>query len=236
VYIGDLVCDAGGKATHGINLNVVGTTGNFKGEPDAMTRIDNVWIYGPTKDGIIYQGADAQDTFTTRVRVRQAGRIGYNILSRTTSSWPARRPRARPANTASLSATPTATSRPARPGTAEATAGTSRAAGTASSAVRRRDSKLHGWYIEYDKNTFNGCLADTAAMFDVGGVAGTSDGFYVVPAGLTTLTGCLAFDRRPTGKTRATTLRVQHPDRPQDAGLFVANTGWDNTAGTVHLR
>lgn len=237
VYIGDLVCDATGKAAYGLNLNIVGTASNYKGESDAVTRLDDLWIYMPTKDGVIYQGADAQATVTSRVRVRQAGNMGFTVLASDNVF------------VACEATTADATGQHGfYVGSANCHFHASKAwycrgygwhiKGSRNSFMgcEAQDTRLHGWYIEYDKNTFNGCMADTAAMYDVGGTAGTSDGFYVVPGTLTTLTGCMAFDRKPAGKPAQQRYGFNIPNTLKDSGLFVANTGWDNTAGTVNVR
>jgi len=237
VYIGDLVCDANGKAGHGINLNIVGTTGNYRGEPDAMTRLDNLWVYATTRDGVIYQGSDTQATITSRVRVRQAGNIGFNVLA--------------PDNVFIACDATTASGTGQHGfyvGSANCHFHASKAwycrgygwhiKGSRNSFMgcEAQDTKLHGWYIEYDKNTFNGCMADTAGMYDVGGTPRASDGFYVVPNNLTILTGCLAFDRKPAGKPAQQRYGFNIPTALKTNGLFIANIGWDNTAGTINLR
>jgi len=237
VSIGDLVCDANSKAARGININVVGTGGNFRGEPDAMTRLDNIWVYAPTGDGVVYQGSDAQATVTSRVRVRGAGGNGFSVLAPDNVFLACEATTANPNGQHGFFV-----------GSANCHFHACKAwycrgygwhvKGSRNAFVgcEAQDTKLHGWYLEYDKDTFNGCVADTAGMFDVGGTAGTSDGFYVVPNARTVLTGCLSFDRRPSGHAAQQRYGFNVPAVLQSSGLFAANTGWDNTVGTVKLR
>lgn len=236
VQISDLVIDAGQKANCGVDLNIVGTAGNYQGEPDAVTRLDALWIYAPTGDGVRYRGTDAQATITSRVRVRQAGGIGFNVVA--------------PDN-AFLACEATTASGGQHGffvGSANCHFHACKAwfcrgygwhvKGTRNSFVgcEAQDTKLHGWYIEYDKNTFTSCIADTAGASAVGGAPGSSDGFYVATDRLTTITSCLAFDRRPGDVAAGQRFGFNLPKALQDGGLFSANTGWDNTSGTVHLR
>ncbi len=237
VYIGDLVCDAAGNANYGINLNIVGTSGNYKGEPDAVCRLDDLWVFAPVLDGVIYQGSDTQATITSRVRVRQAGQHGFNLLA--------------PDNVFIACEATTASSGGQHGfyvGGANCHFHGCKAwycrgygwhiKGTRNSFVgcESQDTKLHGWYIEYAKNTFTGCIADTAAMYDVGGTAGNSDGFYIVPGTQMTMTGCLAFDRKPGGNPALQRYGFNLPAALDTAGLFTGNTGWDNATATVNLR
>ena len=236
VNVSDLVVDANGKAAGGIDVNIVGTTGNYQGEPDAVTRLDGLWIYSPLRDGVTYRGSDAQATITSRVRVRQAGGIGFNVLA--------------PDNVflACEATTASGGQHGFFVGSANCHFHACKAwycrgygwhiMGTRNSFVgcEAQDTKLHGWFIEYDKNTFTGCIADTAGAAAVGGVPGSSDGFYVATDRLTTISSCLAFDRRPDRAAAQQRYGFNLPKTLQDSGLFVANTGWDNTSGTTYLR
>jgi hypothetical protein len=235
VMIADLVVDANMKAVCGIRLNIVGTAGNLLGEPDAVTRLDNLWVFAPTGDGIIYQGSDTQATVTSRVRVRQAGGIGFNVLS--------------PDNVF-LACEATTSGTTGQHGFLVGSANCHFHAckawfcrgygwhikGTRNSFVgcESQDTRLHGWYIEYDKNTFTGCIADSAGAPEVGGTANTSDGFHVVTDRLTPITGCLSFDRRPDNRTAGQRFGFNLPRAL--AELVIGNTGWNNLSGTVNLR
>lgn len=237
VHVSDLVCDAASKANHGINLNINGTTGNYKGEPDAVTRLDDIWVYGSVLDGIIYQGTDTQATVSSRIRVRQAGRHGFHVVA---------------ADNVFIACEATTASAGGQHGFFVNGANCHYHAckawycrgygwhvkGTRNSFVgcESQDTKLHGWYVEWGKNTFTGCMADTAGMYDVGGTAGNADGFYIEATSEMTMTSCLAFDRRPGGAVAQQRYGFNLPTALDTAGLFVANTGWDNAVGIRNLR
>ncbi|WP_420122031.1 hypothetical protein [Nakamurella sp.] len=235
VMIADLVVDANEQATCGIRLNIVGTTGNLLGEPDAATRLDNLWVFATIRDGIVYEGPDTQATVTTRVRVRRAGGNGFTVLS--------------PDNVF-LACEATTSETTGQHGFVVGSANCHfhackawfcrgygwhvRGARNSFIGCESQDTRLHGWYIEYDKNTFTGCLADSAGAPEVGGTINTSDGFHVVTDRYTTLTGCLSFDRRPQDRPAAQRYGFNLPRAL--GGLAVANTGWNNLSETINLR
>lgn len=237
VYIGDLVVQANSKATNGITLDINGTTGNLLGEPDAVCRIDNVWVYTPLQDGVSYTGLDTQATVTSRVRVRQAGRYGFNIVA------PDNVFIACEATTVNPSGSHGFFVNSANCHFHACKAWYTRGYGwhvkgsrNAFVGCESQDTKLHGWFIEYDKNTFNGCMADTAAMFDVGGAANTADGFHVLPASQMTMVGCIAYDRAPSGAAIQQRYGFNIPTGLQTSGCFVGNAAWSNAVGNINLR
>lgn len=246
VTIADLAIDCQGKAAIGIDLDVVGTTGNYLGEPDSVCRLDDLWVFRAAQDGIAYRGHDTQACVTSRVRVRNAARHGYRVEA-PDNVW--------------LACEATTSG----PGGAGFYVGTAvdgsdgigaanchfhackawycRGLGWRVTSTRNtfvgcesQDTAGHGWSIELGRNAFTGCVADTAGMGDVGGTAGSADGFYVVPGAETTLVGCLAFDRMPLGLPAQQRYGFNVPGSLVDAGLVVAPTGWNNTGGLLHRR
>ncbi len=233
--ISDLTIDATGAAT-GIDINIIGTAGNTHGEPDSQGRIEDVFISDPSQQGIWYRGTDAQAIITRGVRVRRAGIYAYRIEN--ADSWWSN---------------------------CEGTTTTSQGAGfyvTGSNlhfdhcgawycrgygwhirGVRNtftgcaaQDTGGHGWRVAYEQNTLAACIADTASMYDVGGTPSGADGFYIDPATNITLTGCLAYDRRPNGHASQQRYGFSAPRAMFDAGLLLGCTGWDNAAGLYNKR
>lgn len=233
--ISDLVIDARSAST-GIDVNIVGTTGNTNGEPDSQGRVENVFVDDPTQQGIWYRGADAQAIVTREVRVRRAGVHAYRIEN--ADSW--------------WSDCEGTTS--GGTGAGFYVAGSNlhfdhckawycRGYGWYIHGVRNtftgcesQDTGTHGWRIAYDKNTLAACIADTAGMYDVGGTPGTADGFYVDPTANVTMTSCLSFDRRPGGHAAQQRYGFNISSTLANANLILACTGWDNVSGTFYKR
>ncbi|MFN8017251.1 MAG: hypothetical protein U0P45_03915 [Acidimicrobiales bacterium] len=246
VRLSGLVVDAARKAATGIDLDIVGTGGNLRGEPDAVCRIDDVWVLDPVQDGIAYRGTDTQATITTRTRVRRAGRHGYRIEA--------------PDNVWIACEATTAGSEGAGfwIGTAiEGSDGIGAAnlhfhackawychgvgwhVGTGRNAFvgcESQDTASHGWRVVAARNTFSSCVADTAGMADVGGRPDSADGFYVEPGAELSLVGCLSFDRRPGGAPAQQRYGFNVPASLVADGLLVAATGWGTTGPVVHTR
>jgi hypothetical protein len=240
VYLGDLVLDCATKATTGIDLHIVGTTGNYKGEPDSMCRLDNLWVYSPVVDGIVYRGTDTQATSTSRVRVRGAGQYGFHIDA-PDNWWTSCEATTRSSTGANAGFYVGANA--ANNFFQACKAWYVRGYGWHVKANRNKfigcesqDTKSHGWYIEWDRNTFVGCVADTAAMYDVEGTANTADGFYVADGAATALVGCQSFDRRPGGRAAQQRYGFSVPTTMVSGGRLVGATGWDNTGGLIRQR
>lgn len=246
VTIADLVVSAGRRAAVGIDLDIVGTTGNFQQEPDAVCRLDNLWVIDAAQDGIVYRGSDTQACTTSRVRVRRAGRYGYRVEA-PDNVWIA------------CEATTTGTDGAgfyvgeAIEGSDGIGAGNCHfhackawychgygwqvATGRNTFiGCEAQDVAKHGWYITGPRSTYTGCVADTAGMGDVGGTAGTADGFYVEPAAEISLVGCMAFDRSPGALTEQQRYGFNVPKALVDDGLLVAPIGWGNTEGLINRR
>ncbi|GIF77858.1 right-handed parallel beta-helix repeat-containing protein [Asanoa siamensis] len=240
VYIGDLVLDCASKATNGIDLNIVGTTGNYKGEPDSMCRLDNLWVYNPVLDGIVYRGSDTQATSTSRVRVRGAGQYGFHVNA-PDNWWTACEATTRASTGANAGFYIGANA--ANNFFQACKAWYVRGYGWHVRSTRNKfvgceaqDTKAHGWYVEWDRNTFVGCVADTAGMYDVSGTPNTADGFYLAPGLETALVGCQAFDRRPGGHAAQQRYGFNVPAGMVSSGRLAAPTGWDNTSGLINQR
>lgn len=196
-HLSDLSIDAAGRAQVGLDVNIVGTTGNYKGEPDGQVHLERLYVDDALETGIWARGIDTQALHAYGCRVRRAGDYGFRIEA--PDSW-----------YTDCEAT-------------TSTAGTGAGFYVASSNLHfhgckawytrgygwhvrgtrnaftnceSQDTRLHGWNIEWDKNTFVGCIADSAGYADVGGVSNTQDGFYLA-SGLkfTSMTGCMSFDR-----------------------------------------
>ena len=86
------------------------------------------------------------------------------------------------------------------------------------------------------RNTFNGCIADTAGMADVGGGRAAPTGSTWSPGAELALVGCMAFDRSPGGLAPQQRYGFNVPQALIDDGLLVAPTGWGNTDGLINAR
>ncbi len=237
VSIADLVVHAGGLATTGIDLHIQGEDGNFDGEPDAMCRLDDLWVYEPLDDGVWYRGDDAQATITTRVRVRRAGRHGFHVQA--PDNW-------------WIACEATTTD---RAGTGEShgfeitssnnhfshckawyCAGHGwhhKGVRTTFTGCEAQDTKGHGWFVEWSQCTLTGCTADTASAARLGAAPGAADGFYVESPDKLVITGCTSTDRTTPPQQR---YGFNVPAGLVDDGRFVANVAWAVRDGEVHLR
>ncbi|MCB1039534.1 MAG: hypothetical protein KDA94_08405 [Acidimicrobiales bacterium] len=246
VTVADLVVDAAGRADLGVDLDVVGTGGNLRGEPDAVCRLDALWVLDARLDGIAYRGTDTQATITSRVRVRRAGRHGYRIEA-PDNVWVACEATTRGTDGAGFWI---GTAIDGSDGIGAANlhfhackawychgvgweVGTGRNTFTGCEA---QDTASHGWRITAPRNTFTGCSADTAGMADVGGRPDAADGFSVVPDTELALVGCMAFDRKPGGAAPQQRFGFDVPPALVEAGLLVAPIGWGNVRGLVSNR
>ncbi|MCB0971755.1 MAG: hypothetical protein KDA97_09630, partial [Acidimicrobiales bacterium] len=205
VRLGELVIDAAGLASVGIDLDIVGTEGNLRGGPDAVCRLDDLWVLDAADDGIAYRGTDTQATVTSRVRVRRARRHGYRVEA-PDNVWVACEATTAEGEGAGFYI---GTAIEGSDGIGAANnhfhsckAWYCRGVGwqvetgrNAFVGCEAQDTAGHGWWITGARNTFTGCVADTAGMADVGGVPDQADGFHVVPAAELALVGCMAFDR-----------------------------------------
>lgn len=196
-HIRDLVIDCNNNATAGIDVNVVGTTGNDKGEPDTQGFIENLYINDPTY-GIWYRGSDTQAVHTVAVRVRRAAQYGFYIQA--PDNW-----------WRECEATTTGAVSPSAGFYAgganchfdQCKAWYCRGYGWNIVCTRSvfigceaQDNQLHGWWLQFDKNSFVGCWSDMAGRQDVGGVPNNADGFYMEPGFTqTTMVGCFSIDR-----------------------------------------
>lgn len=199
-HLSDLSLDANGLAGYGLDLNVVGTTGNTNGEPDAQMHIERLYIDDATDKGVWLRGSDSQAWHLYGCRVRRAGNYGIHIQA--PDGW-----------ITDCEATTTVNG-----GAGFMVEGANghykgnkawycRGYGWNIKGTRNifvdcesQDTQQHGWYVQWDKNIIVGCSADTAGYSDVGGTAGTADGFYL-ETGLVKviLANCMSFDRQPAG-------------------------------------
>lgn len=246
VTIADLVVDAAGKAEVGIDVDIVGTGGNLRGEPDSVCRLDNLWVLDTTADGIVYRGTDTQACITSRVRVRRAWRYGYRIEA-PDNVWIGCEATTAGPDGAGFSI---GVALQGSDGIGAANLhfhackawycrGIGWEVGTGRNAFvgcEAQDTAGHGWHITGARNTFNGCVADTAGMADVGGRPDVADGFFVEPASELSLVGCMSFDRRPGRAAAQQRYGFNVPAALVDAGLLVAPIGWGNTGGLINAR
>lgn len=236
VNLADFVLDCDGKAQIGVHFNIVGTAGNYQGEPDSVCRVDNLLVYDAARDGMVYEGTDTQGCVTTRVRVRRAVRHGFNILG--ADNW----------FTDCEATTTTNAGAGFYIGTANCFFTACKAwycrgygfhiKGTRNKfvACEAQDIASHGFYIQYSENVFNACVADTCSYKDVGGTPNAADGFYAVYSTALSLVGCQAFDRRPGRIAAQQRYGFNVPRAVVDNGCLVAPTGWNNVSGLVHTR
>lgn len=246
VTVADLVVDCQRRAAVGIDLDVVGTTGNFQQEPDSVCRLDNLWVIDAAQDGIVYRGTDTQACITSRVRVRRAQRYGYRVEA-PDNVWIACEATTQGADGAGFYVGE------AIEGSDGIGAGNChfhackawycRGVGWLVATGRNtftgceaQDTGGHGWHITGPRSTFASCVADTAAMADVGGTPDSADGFYVEPASELSLVGCMAFDRSPGPLVEQQRYGFNVPQALVDDGLLVAPIGWGNTGGLVNAR
>lgn len=246
VTIADLVVDAAKQAAIGIDIDIVGTAGNFRDEPDAVCRFDHLWVLDAVDDGIAYRGTDTQACITSRTRVRRAGRHGYRIEA-PDNVWVACEA------TTSGSAGAGFHIGVALDGSDGIGAanlhfhackawychGYGWEVGTGRNAFvgcESQDTAKHGWLITAPRNTFTSCVADTAGMADVGGRPDDADGFHVVPGAELSLVGCMAFDRTPGGAEAQQRYGFNVPKALVDDGLLVAPIGWGNASGLIKAR
>ena len=246
VTLADLVVDAAASAAIGIDLDIVGTNGNLRGEPDAVCRLDNLWVLDAAQDGIAYRGRDTQACVTSRVRVRRARRHGYRIEAPDNVWVACEATTAGPGGAGFWIGTAIEGSDGIGAANLHFHAckawyckgigwhvGTGRNAFTGCEA---QDTASHGWEIVAPRNTFTSCVADTAGFADVGGRPDTADGFYVDPAAELALVGCMAFDRTPGGAPAQMRHGFNVPQALVDADLLVAAIGWGTTGDVVHTR
>lgn len=236
VNLSDFVLDCDGKAQVGVHFNIVGTTGNYQGEPDAVCRVDNLLIYDAALDGMVYAGTDTQGCVTTRVRVRRAQRHGFNVLG--PDNW--------------FTDCEATTSSNAGAGFYIGTANCFFTAckawycrgygfhikGTRNKLLgcEAQDIANHGFFVEYGNNLLNSCVADTCSYKDVGGTSNVADGFYVKYDAALSLVGCQSFDRRPGGGAAQQRYGFNVPKAMVNEGRLVAPTGWNNVSGLVFAR
>ncbi|OZM70338.1 hypothetical protein CFN78_25800 [Amycolatopsis antarctica] len=244
VQVADLAIDCSPGAATAVDVHIVGREGNWKGDNDAACRLDNLWIWGPAEDGVVYRGTDNRSVVTSRVRVRQAGRYGFRIGESSESApsdcwW-----------IACEATTTTATGssagflvRGANHFLQACKAWYCRDYGFHVLGTRNKflgceaqDTRSHGFNIEWDMNLFNGCSADTAGMWDVGGRPDEADGFYVADGDRTSITGCQSFDRGPKGRPPQQRFGFNVPATMLDEGRLSGHSGWDNVRGLVNRR
>ncbi|MEZ5181665.1 MAG: hypothetical protein R2702_07305 [Acidimicrobiales bacterium] len=245
VVVSDLVVDAAGRAEIGIDLDVVGAAGNLRQEPDAVCRLDQLWVLDAALDGIAYRGTDTQATVTSRVRVRRAGRHGYRIEA-PDNVWLACEATTRGTDGAGFWI---GVALPGSDGIGAANnhfhackawychgvgweVGTGR---NAFAGCEAQDTASHGWRITAPRNTLSACVADTAGMADVGGRPGEADGFSVEPGESWRSWAAWPSTARPAGGPPAA-LRVRRARSLVDAGLLVAPIGWGSTGGLINAR
>lgn len=246
VTIADLVVDAQKRAAIGIDLDIVGTQGNFQGEPDSVCRLDNLWVIDAAQDGIAYRGTDTQACITSRVRVRRAKRYGYRIEAPDNVWIGCEATTAGPDGAGFYIGTAIEGSDGIGAANLHFHAckawycqGVGWQVATGRNAFvgcEAQDTGKHGWLITGARNTFSACVADTAGMAAVGGQAGSADGFYVEPAAELSLVGCMAFDRGPGGAAEQQRYGFNVPKALVDDGLLVAPIGWGNTDGLINAR
>lgn len=244
VQLADLAIDCADTARTGVELNIVGQEGNFNNDNDAVCRLENLLVWAPTEDGVVYRGTDNRAVLSTRVRVRQAGRHGFLIGDNSdftvSDCW--------------WIACEATTARHTDDSAGFEVRGANhffqackawycRDYGFHVNGVRNKftgcetqDTRLSGWYVEFDMNTFTGCTADTAGMWDVGGTRDTADGFYVEEGEATSMVGCQAFDRAPRGHREQQRYGFNVPGSMIEDGRLIGHSGWGNTRGLVRRR
>lgn len=238
VQIADLLIDCAATAANAIDLNVVGTTGNYFWEPDSICRLDNLWIYEPAQDGVVYRGTDTQSCVSSRIRVRDAGRYGYNVQA-PDNWWIA-------CEATTVNATGSSAGffiGGANNFFQSCKAWYCRDYGFHVKGVRNKfigceaqDTRSHGWYVEWGRNVYVGCTADSASFYDVGGKPGEADGFHVVDGSDTSMVGCQSFDRYASENRAQQRYGFNVPASMVTGGQLVGYSGWDNRSGLLNRR
>lgn len=248
VSIADLVLDCREKAKTGIDLNISGTDEFYKGEPDAICRLDNLAVFDPVLDGIVYRGTDTQSCVTSRTRVRRAGRYGFRIHS-PDNWWIACEATTRESTGSSAGFyVGGEIGKPDSIGAANnffeaCKAWFCRDYGwhirsnrCKFSACESQDTGSHGWFVETDHNVFIGCVADSAGMERVGGRSGAADGFHLLKGDNTAMVGCQSFDRQPFDQGMRQRHGFNVPRGMTESGRLSAFTGWDTLGDVLHER
>jgi len=246
VQVSDLLVACDQKAATGIDLNIVGTAGFYSDEPDAVCRLDGLWVYDAADDGIVYRGTDTQACVSSRIRVRRARRHGFRIEAPDNVWIACEATTSGPDGAGFYVGTAIDGSNGIGAGNVHfhaCKAWYCRGLGwhvtgsrTTFVGCESQDTARHGWLIEAARNAFSACVADTAGMADVGGKPDSADGFNVVPDQELTLVGCMAFDRRPEGAAAQQRYGFHVPAALLSDGLLVAHTGWGNAKALVHRR
>ena len=242
--ISGLTIDANNLAATGIDVNIVGTSGNYKsGEPDSRGRISDVEIWDATTNGVWTRGTDAQAIRFQGIRVRRAGLYGFLVES--ADLW-----------FTDCEATTMGGSTDAnRPGAgfgiyktnchfkgckAWFTRGSHgfhvKGSRNFLTDCEAQDCGKHGFFVEYAKNLLVACVADTCSTSMANGTPGTHDGFYLVPDNILALVGCLSFDRKPNGLSSGQRYGFNMPIELNASNLAIGLTGYDNLSGLFNYR
>lgn len=196
-HLSDVSLDANNLAQVGLDVNIVGTAGNYNGEPDGQVHIERLYVDDALETGIWTRGMDTQALHAYGCRVRRAGNYGFRIEA--PDAW---------YTDCEATTSVVGTGAGFYVGSSNLhfqgckgwyTRGYGwhiRGTRNTFTNCEAQDTRLHGWYIEWDKNALVGCVADSAGYADVGGTNNTQDGFYLA-SGLkfTSMTGCTSFDR-----------------------------------------
>lgn len=196
-HLSDLTLAANNLAVNGLDINIVGTTGNYGGEPDGQLHAERLYVDDATDKGVWIRGTDSQAWHLYGIRVRRAGNYGMHINA--PDGWVTDCE----ATTSNAGTGAGFWANGANVHYKGNKAWYCRGYGWLINCTRAnfvdnesQDTRLAGWQIDWDKNAFVGCWADSAAYADVGGTVNGADGFYLA-SGLkfTTMSGCWAFDR-----------------------------------------
>lgn len=248
VSISRLVLDCNDKASIGLDVNIVGSSGFYQGEPDSICRFSDLRVYDAVDDGVALRGTDTQACILAKIRVRRAGRYGFRVEA--PDNWLymcEATTREQIGNSAGFYV---GTAIPGSNGSGGSNncfmgckAWYCRDYGWHVKGTRNRfdscesqDTRSHGWFVEWDKNVFTGCVADTAGMYDVGGVSGMADGFYVAAGSQTSMVGCQSFDRKPNGRSAQQRYGFNVPTSMVSSGRLNGYSGWDNASALLNQR
>ena len=233
----------------------------FEGEPDNVSRFENLWIHDASVYGIHTlpgNGNPGRASHWHRIRIRRAGLTGF--MHEQPDSWITDCEA-----TTATGATGTTTT---GAGLHIATSNTYiqgfkswycrnygyLVRGTRNAFVNchSQDTRNHGWFIDWDRNIFIGIMADSAAFFDVGGTLNGADGIYVAggSAGLpsTSIQGAFVFDRQVGGTSSQQRYGINAPSSmfveanesgsPQAGGQvrITGVVGYDNATALINKR
>ncbi|GAA4313428.1 hypothetical protein BJY14_006480 [Actinomadura luteofluorescens] len=232
---------------HGVLLNTVGVTG----EPDAVHRLHDLWIWD-TEVGVALLGTDDQALQVQRIRGRHFRRQGLLVgkesggggsddyflgIDVSSANYNGGAYAGIEVYTSNNHFSQCKSWYNKRSSAFAAGAAYKDGAGWYVNGTRNiftsceaQDNGGHGWVVRLGKNTMAACVADSSNYFDnISGSARANEcsGFYLGSSVTEiTLSACLAFDRNTTNKYQKYGFALDAASR----NVFITGVAWDNRA------